>query len=361
MLPGAYARLENISESGQFLADEQFVQGGKTVTRKAGSSAGNIMAGWRRLRQQEPELFQHLLVWQSPTAFADSVIFSWMQQEESSRFECMLRLVDSLGTHWTEKAQDRNFLCQALQACVPPGCTPLAQPTDTGFAMPAKAAARQEHDRQRSMLRERAKAEGVGARYKVGCREVLQTAQVMQRRMEELNEQRQTVLAEARACGWLHWRPSIKAGRLLLAADQPWARPLTEGSSRMGPSFRENRESWVEDGVPRPVEKGRALEDSQPVCTEKDYFDSPDALSPRRDRVRAIRREDPGRSSHVAPQREDKGAAEAGGARLGHTPGSPAARQEDFREQHREGSEVESGRGQKAGRSKAQRDASRLA
>ena len=272
VLPGVHARLDNISHDGTWIVEERFVVGEKLVVREAGSSAGNVMQAWRRLREEEPGLFKGLRVWQSPTAFADSVIFGWQQAEEAQRFECVLRLVDSLGTHWTDRAQEQNYLQQQMQACVPAGCTPLVQPTDTGFAQPAKAAGREEHERLRSLLRQKARQEGTGVRYKVGCREILQTVQAMHLRMCELNQSRQTVLAEARACGWLHWRPQVGTGRLVPVQGQPWANGLTEGSSRMGPDFREQRSSWVEDGVALEPSSAQALVGGKPSEHDPNYF-----------------------------------------------------------------------------------------
>jgi len=207
------------SQDGKWVQDESFVYCGKPVHRKAGTSAGNTMMKWRQAREQHPELFDGLKVWQSPTAFVDSIVWSWQQREESSRHSQIVRLVDSLRTHWTDQSQHRNFLSQAIQLCVPPGCTPLAQPTDTGFAQPAKAAARTEHDRQRALLERKARAEGANCVHKVGAQELLQTAGAMHKRMVELNQSAETVLAEARACGWMHWRPDLKAGKLVKALD----------------------------------------------------------------------------------------------------------------------------------------------
>jgi hypothetical protein len=110
------------------------------------------MQSWRNVRQEMPGLLAGLRVWQSPTAFVDGVVWAWQQEEESSRFESLVRVVDSLGTCWTPDSQERNFLCQTLQSAVPPGCTALVQVTDTGMAMPAKAAARLEHEKQRRLL-----------------------------------------------------------------------------------------------------------------------------------------------------------------------------------------------------------------
>ena len=120
-----HARLENISADGKWIQTEEFHLGAKEIVHKAGESVGNVMQSWRKLRQEAPELFAALRVWQSPTAFVDSVIFSWQQEEESARFENLLRLVDSLSTHWSDQVQERNFLQQTVQVSVPPGCTPF--------------------------------------------------------------------------------------------------------------------------------------------------------------------------------------------------------------------------------------------
>ena len=218
-MPGVHCRLESISQEGTWLQSDTFVVAGVEVHREAGQSVGNTMQGWRNLRDSEPGLFEGVRVWQSPTAFADSIIYAWQQADEASRFGNIIRVVDSLRTHWTEQAAERNFLCQAVQACVPPGCTPLCQVTDTGLAQPAKAAASEEHDRQRRMLRLKAREEGAKPSYKVGPREILQTVQAMHKKMCAMNASRQTVLAEARACGWLRWRPDT--GRDLATSRRP--------------------------------------------------------------------------------------------------------------------------------------------
>ncbi len=249
-MAGVHCRLENISETGEWLQTESFKVGDAEYTRKKGEKVGNIMQSWRKARTNEPELFANIRVWQSPTAFVDGVIWAWQQQEESSRFESLVRIVDSLATCWSPDSTERNFLCQTVQASVPPGCTPLMQVTDTGFAMPAKAAAREEHERQRRLLHLKAREERTAPVYKVGAREILQTAQAMHDRMGELNTTRQAVIAESRAAGWLHWRPDSKAKVLVNADSKQWAKRWTEGSSRMGPELRRKRDSFVENGPP---------------------------------------------------------------------------------------------------------------
>ena len=171
MVVGTHARLEWISEEGSWLQDHSFVYGGKEVERKAGEKVGAIMSSWRECRRAHPDLFRDrkVKVWQSPTAYVDSVVYSWMQQEEAARFEPLIRVVDSLSTHWCADALERNWLSQALQASVPAGCTPLVQLTDTAFAGPAKAAARQEHERQKSLFMLKADEERAKPSFKCGA------------------------------------------------------------------------------------------------------------------------------------------------------------------------------------------------
>ena len=271
---GTHARLEWIDEEGCWLVDHSFDYGGQRVVRKRGEKVGQIMASWRQLRTDAPELFRdrRVKVWQSPTAFVDSVIFSWQQDEESARFEPLIRVVDSLSTHWSQQALERNWLTQTIQGSVPAGCTPLVQITDTAMAMPAKAAGRAEHERQKSMLLLKANQEGAKPSFKCGVREVMLTARAMHKRMEELNASNGTVLSEARATGWLHYRP--REGRLQRASEEPWAASLTEGTHKMDASFREHREDHVVDGKPEQM-----MLEMTPARLENTYWDDYEALA----------------------------------------------------------------------------------
>jgi hypothetical protein len=254
LVPGQYCRLELIDSDGKWLKTWQYTVDGQTVKHEQGESVGNLMSGWREARKKHPGLFTHeVIIWQSPTATVDSIVWSWQQMEEAGRFSCLVRLVDSLRTCWTEQSDKVNFACQTMQGCVPASCTPLVQVTDTGFAMPMKAAASVHLEKLQSRLSLKARLEKAPAQLKVGPAELLETALVMHRRAVELNEQHRTVLAEARACGWLHWRPVLSTGILQLSSSQQWADSFTEGSSRMDQTFREGRNDWVRFGVPQPL------------------------------------------------------------------------------------------------------------
>ena len=120
----------------------------------------------------------------------------------------------------------------AAQVCVAPGCTPLSQVTDIGLAMPAKAAARQEQYRLKTLLLLKARQEKTSCQLRVGPAEILSVAVAMHDRMVSLSQERQTVLAEAVACGWLAYRPA--QGCLVPVAVQKWAAGFLLPSRRLG-------------------------------------------------------------------------------------------------------------------------------
>ena len=193
---------------------------------------------------------------------------------------CHTRLVDNLRTHWTDSAVRRNFLSQTMQTSVPPGCEPLVQVTDTGFSQAARAAGRAEHERQRRLRWRRAREQKTESGYQVGSNdEILEIARAMHQKMVQLNETKQTVLAQSRECGWLHWRPDSEGHRLVPVAEQQWAKPFPECSFRLGQQFSKRRPDWVVEGRPR---EGNMMESvlkyGQPSETTQDYFEDSEAL-----------------------------------------------------------------------------------
>ena len=77
---------------------------------------------------------------------------------------------------------------------------------------------------------------------------MFQVAIVMHKKMEALATERNTVLSEARACGWLHWRPGPSG--LQLASEQQWAKSLTESTHKIAPEVRARRGEGVVLGRP---------------------------------------------------------------------------------------------------------------
>ena len=103
-------------------------------------------------------------------------------------------------------------------------------------------------------MRAKARAEGVHPTYKASETDILQGALEMHDTMVKLNREKQTVLRVARACGWLHYRPD-RAGNLVEAGRQPWAKDFPEGHSKLGPELLAQRGSFVQEGKPVPLEK----------------------------------------------------------------------------------------------------------
>ncbi len=81
MVPGVHARLSNISAEGKWIASESFWYKNKLIERVAGISVAGIMNKWRKLRTEHPELTNAFTIMQQPSAFVDSVIFTWAEEE----------------------------------------------------------------------------------------------------------------------------------------------------------------------------------------------------------------------------------------------------------------------------------------
>ena len=76
------------------------------------------MQSWRKMRQEQPDLFKDVVVWQQPAAVVDQVLYYWYQKLEASETRQQVRCVDMLKAGWTEEAQEANFLFQSPQAMV---------------------------------------------------------------------------------------------------------------------------------------------------------------------------------------------------------------------------------------------------
>jgi hypothetical protein len=136
------------------------------------------------------------------------------------------------------------------------------------LAQPAKAAANRKKEELRELMRLKALLEQVPVSFKCGPRELMQVATAMQEAMEELNDKSQIVLQACRQSTWLAYRPV--GGRLVPASQQPWARALPMGSSRLNPCQVEQRLSWLSpEGKPLPPSKASEVPALEPSYFEK--------------------------------------------------------------------------------------------
>ena len=103
----------------------------------------------------------------------------------------------------------------------------------------------------------------------MGVREIVKVAQAMHQCMVSLNEERETVLEQARQGGWLAYRPT--EGGLVRADSQLWARQHPDSSHRMDSQTRRNRYAFVKAGKP-VADKADLLALSRPEVQESTYL-----------------------------------------------------------------------------------------
>ena len=93
--------------------------------------------------------------------------------------------------------------------------------------------------------------------------------------MVTLNRDRQTVLAESVACGWLAWRPDNE-GNLVNVHTQTWCKPFPLTSSRMGEEMVANRFKFLDkDGKPTIEDAAKHAPD--PALLQTSYFEPEEA------------------------------------------------------------------------------------
>ena len=274
---GVHCRLEDICpQKNVWLRDVEFQWNGKTVKRVAGDKVpGSIMPAWRKLRKEQPELFQDMRVWQQPCANCDSIIWRWQLELEASEFRQAVRVTDCLGSVWTEASKEAAFLMQQVNCPVAPGCTPLQQPTDTHLAKPAKDAGRAKKEELRELMRLAALKLKKPVQYKSTAREILLVALAMNSGMVALNRKSATVLQACRAGGWLAYRPD-SSGKLQKADTEVWAQVHPQAAGRVSAAQLANRYDWLDaDGKPcmLPEEAKAWLEEAK----EKSAWHDPQA------------------------------------------------------------------------------------
>ena len=142
VVPGEWARLSNISESGTWLSDETFKIGDKVITRTQGSSAGRVMLPYRRLRQSHHELMSKVEIMQQPAANVDSVILSWSIQAQAAQYPASTWMRDCFSSVFSGSATESMALANQLSCLVAEKCTSKLQITDTDFAKQFKALVR---------------------------------------------------------------------------------------------------------------------------------------------------------------------------------------------------------------------------
>ena len=254
---------------GTWLEDDEYQVCDRKVIRKKGEKVpASLMKQWRQLRNAGGEGFSEIRVWSQPSAFVDNIVQKWLIQLEAAEYVQSIRLIDAFQAGWSQSSQECNFLMQTMQAAVAPGMTAVSQITDTGMAQPAKAAARKMKDQLRDALNAKARREKVAPSYKVGPRQLLQVALAAHRQMHHINITQQAVLREARAGGWLAYRPAA-GGRMERADRQKWAQLRhREISAQLSHQYRVNRYTWLDERG-RPSLPTESVNPAKPILLEE--------------------------------------------------------------------------------------------
>ena len=102
----------------------------------------SYMADWRKLRQQRPELFQKVVVWQQPAAVVDHVLCSWANESkeaEQPAHRTEEKRPDRSMAEWMEPRQKRPEIFPKVVVSHQPGSnTSSFQPLDPVLSRWAK-------------------------------------------------------------------------------------------------------------------------------------------------------------------------------------------------------------------------------
>jgi len=157
VVPGAYGRLSNLSPEGTYVKNEMLKSRGKEKRRKAGQSCGNLLQGWRELRdrgtEQQRQWMNKLSVTSQPAGFVDGVVVSWVVEELAEEFPQAIHLRDSYAAGASESCKTASYLGHQLRCTIAGKMTPVLQVSDTDVAAPLKAAA--ERIKQEMLRRKR--------------------------------------------------------------------------------------------------------------------------------------------------------------------------------------------------------------
>jgi hypothetical protein len=245
-----HARLHNIGDNSQWLEDEEYMYGGRMISRKAGKSAGKVLKSYVDLRKEHPDWFENLEVYCQPAAVVDSVIMKWMLEEQCKAFPCSLWCRDMLAAGQSGQTRLVQSLAQQIPSRVYGGVTCLIQVTDTDFSWSFKAAVAQAQMHERQQQKLAAKVLGVAPEFKCNHREIVKILHEAQKAQQVREMEKPWILAAARRNGWLHYRPDFLKNKLVDCADQEWAADKPEGSYRFPSRWLEERGSWLKNGVP---------------------------------------------------------------------------------------------------------------
>ena len=216
---GAHARLSNIDSSGKFISDESFEFQGRLVVRKAGSSAGRLLLGWRKARDSAPETLRHLSVMSQPSANVDAVIFCWAQAELAALAPAAIHQRDCFAAAWSPSASEALFVSNHLQVCIGAKLTASLQLTDTDWSRAFKALCRSEMESLRLAGQQALQKSGSTELWKSSHLDIAKTVVAAQSEMARRLDDKDWILQGLRRNGMLAYRPDWTLQKLVPLSD----------------------------------------------------------------------------------------------------------------------------------------------
>ncbi|CAE7228958.1 unnamed protein product [Symbiodinium sp. CCMP2592] len=247
---GSHARLNNIDSSGRFLRDETFEFSGKMICRKAGSSAGNLLRGWRQARDKDPSLFRQISLMSQPSANVDGIIFAWAQEELAALAPASVHVRDCFAAAWSVSGAESLFYSQSLQTVIGPKLTASLQLTDTDYARSFKSLARSAMDDLRHAGQTALLAAGEKEFWRASHLDMATAVVQAQTKMSERQASKDWIVSGLRRNGLLAYRPDFTKQTLVPLKDEDCC-GASMGSARTKPAWLKDRYSWLDaSGIP---------------------------------------------------------------------------------------------------------------
>ena len=263
VVPGAHARLSNISPEGLFIEDDVFAVKGKQKVRKAQTSAGNLMLSWRKLRdggdEEMKQFFKEIEVMQQPAAFCDGVIIAWIaEMRKKEGYDKLISVRDMFAGGLGSSCKRMSATCGQLLTYIAGKMTPVMQVTDTAVAFELKRkveAVKAEVRREKRGRNEDAFCADLKAETRCDAADlmrILGRSWASLKAHDEVDEPDRLLKAMGSA-GWLSNRAD-PARKVLVRCDQEdWMRgrenELREHTHRHPNIWWEERYTWLDEGV----------------------------------------------------------------------------------------------------------------
>lgn len=229
---------------------------------RKGESCGQLLAGWRWLRDKQPDQSwaDQFLVWGQPGAWCDMVICSWTSDLLASRHpDGTLSLCDCLGSQWAPETLLKVWSNQQAQNAIGPNGTSFLQVADTHVHSPLKAYIRQEKSRLSEEFDRQAMATGQPRSTRWGIYELATVLSQALAKLQALQAKEDVVLRGAIQNQLLIFRPNHQHTLVVYdASEEEWTKrfprkPPGRGIKLLTSSARiVDAEKWPEGEPPIP-------------------------------------------------------------------------------------------------------------